>query len=75
MIRELSCVDDVVIFEHDTPKQIIFMLQPDIFVKGGDWNVEELPEYEMCRENGVEVVCMGEKTHNSSDLKRRLASD
>jgi rfaE bifunctional protein nucleotidyltransferase chain/domain len=75
LIRELSCVDEAVIFEHDTPKELIFMLQPDIFVKGGDWAVEEMPEYGMCRVNGVEVVCMGEKTHNSSDLKRRLASD
>lgn len=41
VLSALRCVDAVVIFEEDTPIQIIEALQPDILVKGGDYNPEE----------------------------------
>src|SRR6187431_2601356 len=33
----LACVDAVVIFDEDTPHQIISAIQPDVLVKGADW--------------------------------------
>ncbi|MCD4795724.1 MAG: D-glycero-beta-D-manno-heptose 1-phosphate adenylyltransferase [Candidatus Cloacimonetes bacterium] len=38
----LSSVDYVVIFQEDTPLNLIKHIKPDILVKGGDWKVEEI---------------------------------
>jgi D-beta-D-heptose 7-phosphate kinase/D-beta-D-heptose 1-phosphate adenosyltransferase len=39
-----ECVDAVVIFEEDTPEEVLRRLRPDVWVKGGDYTIEELPE-------------------------------
>jgi len=41
-LLELGYVDDVVIFEEDTPYEIIKEIQPDVIVKGGDYTVEQV---------------------------------
>lgn len=38
----LKAVDDVVIFDEPTPERLIESLRPDVLVKGGDWNVDEI---------------------------------
>ena len=35
-------VDEVVIFEEDTPEKLLSLLKPDILAKGGDYKVEEI---------------------------------
>jgi bifunctional ADP-heptose synthase (sugar kinase/adenylyltransferase) len=35
-------VDLVVVFEQDTPLDLIRLLRPDVLVKGGDWQVEAI---------------------------------
>jgi D-beta-D-heptose 7-phosphate kinase / D-beta-D-heptose 1-phosphate adenosyltransferase len=37
MLEALRCVDEVVIFDEDTPYDLIVSLQPDIVTKGGDY--------------------------------------
>lgn len=44
VLRALDCVDDVVVFEEDTPERLLSELRPDIWVKGGDYDGRELPE-------------------------------
>lgn len=41
-LLELGFVDDVVIFEEDTPYEAIKEIQPDVIVKGGDYTVEQV---------------------------------
>ena len=38
----LEMVDLVVVFEQDTPLDLIRLLRPDVLVKGGDWQVEAI---------------------------------
>jgi bifunctional ADP-heptose synthase (sugar kinase/adenylyltransferase) len=40
----LQPVDGVIIFNEPTAIPLLEALQPDIYVKGGDWTVESLPE-------------------------------
>jgi D-beta-D-heptose 7-phosphate kinase / D-beta-D-heptose 1-phosphate adenosyltransferase len=40
----LECVDDVVVFDDDTPVRALYALRPAIFVKGGDYDAQVLPE-------------------------------
>lgn len=42
VLSSLEMVDYVVIFEEDTPYEIIKFLKPHILVKGGDWKVEDI---------------------------------
>ncbi len=58
VIRALRCVDDVVSFSEDTPVKIISQLQPNIHVKGGDYNPEDLPETSIIESYGGKVVIM-----------------
>ncbi|HXK33114.1 MAG TPA: D-glycero-beta-D-manno-heptose 1-phosphate adenylyltransferase, partial [Dehalococcoidia bacterium] len=44
VLGALSCVDHVVAFDEATPERLIRALRPDIYVKGGDYTIETLPE-------------------------------
>ena len=52
----LESVDYVVSFDQDTPKEIIEFLQPDVLVKGGDYEVEKIVGYDFVTSNGGRVV-------------------
>ena len=41
VLAALRCVDAVVIFDEDTPLQLIEALEPDVLVKGGDYDPHE----------------------------------
>ncbi len=56
VLEELSCIDWIIPFSEDTPLELIQELQPDIFVKGGDYKKEELAEFELVSSYGGEVV-------------------
>lgn len=42
LLAALEVVDAVVIFEEDTPLELIQLVQPEILVKGGDWKPEQI---------------------------------
>lgn len=42
VLAALACVDFVVIFEEDTPLELIKKVRPDVLVKGGDWSVDRI---------------------------------
>jgi len=49
MLQALRCVDEVVIFDEDTPYDLIASLQPDIVTKGGDYRPEEVVGYDLAK--------------------------
>lgn len=55
VLEALSCVDYIVPFSEDTPSRLIEVVRPDIFVKGGDYTRETLPEAPLVEELGGEV--------------------
>jgi D-beta-D-heptose 7-phosphate kinase/D-beta-D-heptose 1-phosphate adenosyltransferase len=67
-------VDQVVAFEEDTPIELVRALRPDIFVKGGDYTLDRLPEAPVVRELGGEVRLLphveGRSTTNILDRAR-----
>lgn len=42
LLASLIMVDAVVIFEEDTPLELITAIQPDVLVKGGDYTLEQI---------------------------------
>ncbi|CAN5401815.1 D-glycero-beta-D-manno-heptose 1-phosphate adenylyltransferase [soil metagenome] len=55
VMNSLKPVDAVVIFNEDTPFEIIKEIKPDILVKGGDWKVEDIVGSDIVLANGGEV--------------------
>jgi rfaE bifunctional protein nucleotidyltransferase chain/domain/rfaE bifunctional protein kinase chain/domain len=55
VLSALGCVDFVTIFDEDTPASLIRRLRPDIYVKGGDYNVDMLSEATIVHSYGGQV--------------------
>jgi D-beta-D-heptose 7-phosphate kinase / D-beta-D-heptose 1-phosphate adenosyltransferase len=55
VLEALSCVDVVVPFAADTPEELIEATRPDVFVKGGDYRLADLPEAPLVERLGGEV--------------------
>jgi len=56
VLLALACVDAVVVFDEDTPAEVLTRLRPDVWVKGGDYAVAELPERLVVESAGGHVV-------------------
>lgn len=56
LLASLLIVDIVVIFEEDTPLELINLLQPDILVKGGDYTIEQVVGAKEVIANGGKVI-------------------
>ena len=58
VIAALECVDAAVVFDQDTPHQIISRLQPDVLVKGADWAEDAIVGRDVVEARGGRVVRM-----------------
>ncbi len=58
LVAALDAVDAVVLFDEDTPTELIRLLCPTFHVKGGDYADEALPEAEAVRAGGGQVVIL-----------------
>ena len=56
ILRSLACVDDVVVFDDDTPVGVLGRLRPHLFVKGADYEGAEMPERDALADWGGHVV-------------------
>ena len=56
LIASLIMVDAVVIFEEDTPLELIKALMPDTIIKGGDYTIEQIVGSKEVMANGGRVV-------------------
>ena len=56
VLGALECVDAVVLFEEDTPLELVRLLEPDVIVKGGDYSPETVVGAREVRARGGEVV-------------------
>jgi D-beta-D-heptose 7-phosphate kinase/D-beta-D-heptose 1-phosphate adenosyltransferase len=56
ILLALQFVDAVVVFDEDTPLEIITVMQPDILVKGADWGPDNIVGREVVEGRGGRVV-------------------
>ena len=56
VLASLLIVDAVIIFEEDTPLELINLLMPDVLVKGGDYTLEQIAGAKEVIANGGRVV-------------------
>ena len=56
VVGALKSVDAVVIFDEDTAEELIAKVHPAVYVKGGDYTPETLPEARIVERYGAEVA-------------------
>ncbi|MFZ6028669.1 MAG: D-glycero-beta-D-manno-heptose 1-phosphate adenylyltransferase [Chloroflexota bacterium] len=76
VLAALSCIDHTVAFEEDTPCKLIEAVCPDVFVKGGDYTRETLPEASLVEALGgkVEILAYVDE-HSTSRIIDRIRTN
>lgn len=56
LLASLAMIDAVVVFDEDTPLELITSIMPDVIVKGGDYTVEQVAGSKEVIANGGRVI-------------------
>ena len=56
ILKNLETVNAVLIFDEPDPLRLIKMINPDVLVKGGDWEEDEIIGADFVKQNGGKVV-------------------
>jgi D-beta-D-heptose 7-phosphate kinase/D-beta-D-heptose 1-phosphate adenosyltransferase len=72
VLSALRCVDYLVPFDDDTPSNLIHTIRPDVYVKGGDYTKETLPEALLVEKLGgvVQILPFVENRSTTSIIER-----
>jgi D-beta-D-heptose 7-phosphate kinase / D-beta-D-heptose 1-phosphate adenosyltransferase len=78
LLAALASVDAVILFDEDTPLDLIQALRPDVLVKGGDYREEQVVGARQVRGWGGKVICVplmdGRSTSNIFEKISRVAA-
>jgi rfaE bifunctional protein nucleotidyltransferase chain/domain len=66
VLANLKPVDYVIIFNEDTPYELIKTIIPDVLVKGADWSEDKIIGSDIVKQNGGEVKQIKFVENNSS---------
>jgi len=73
LLAALECIDAVVVFEEDTPLELIKIVIPDILVKGGDWKPEQIVGSDAVLANGGEVKSLAfVKGYSTTSIEEKI---
>ena len=72
LLSELGFVDYVVIFDEDTPQNLLDEIKPNIYTKGADYTLDTLPEAKTVLKNGgrVEFINLVEGKSTTNVIKK-----
>ena len=76
LLAALDCVDAVVVFDEDTPLELIKTVRPQVLVKGGDYERDQVVGHDVIEEWGgtVELVPLL-PGHSTTNLVDRIRSE
>jgi D-glycero-beta-D-manno-heptose 1-phosphate adenylyltransferase len=73
VVTALACVDRAVIFDDDTPHDIIGAIQPDVLVKGADWPADQIVGRDIVEARGGVVIRVPvEQGHSTTNVLKKL---
>ncbi len=58
VLEGLQCVSAVILFDEPTPVALLRKVQPDVYVKGGDYDIEQLEEAKVVRSWGGRALAL-----------------
>lgn len=74
VLATFSFVSKVVLFDEDTPYELIKLIQPDVLVKGGDYDPKDIVGYDIVKAKGGEVVTIElVEGHSTTSIINRMA--
>jgi len=74
IMASLQVVSLVVIFNDETPLELIKLIQPNVLAKGGDWEVEKIVGYNEVKASGGTVVSIPlELGHSTTNIEKKIA--
>lgn len=56
ILAGLECVDAIILFNEDTPYELIKFVQPDVLVKGNEYKPENIVGYDIVKHKGGDVI-------------------
>ena len=75
ILAALECVDYIVIFDEPTAERLVATLEPDIYVKGRDYTLDELPEAKIVESYGGKVILLPlVPGHSTTGIIERILS-
>jgi len=73
LVAALECVDLVTVFEEAVPLPVLEIVRPEIYVKGGDYDVNATPEGRLVKTWGARAVTIGfEHERSTTELLERV---
>lgn len=73
IVAALGCVDAVVVFEEDSPSDLLERIRPDVHAKGTDYTEASVPERGVVAGYGGRTVIVGDpKEHATTQLIERI---
>ena len=76
MLAALECVDYVVVFNEKTPCKVLEEIRPNVLVKGGTYQINEIVGREIVQAYGGEVLALGETPGvSTTEILARLRGD
>lgn len=73
ILASIAGIDYVTVFHESSPRELLSILRPDFQCKGTDYTPDSVPEAELVRSWGGEVVIAGDpKDHSSSALLEKV---
>ena len=64
MLNSIKDIDYIIVFEEDTPENLLKILQPDVLVKGGDYVYDTIVGKEYCKDVKIFTTVQGYSTTN-----------
>jgi len=73
VLAGLECVDAVVLFDEDTPQQLIAEIEPDVLAKGADYALDQIVGADLVTARGGRVVRVPlEEGYSTTDLLKKV---
>jgi len=73
ILKGIRYVDDVIVFDEQTPEKLIKKIKPDVLVKGGDWAINEIVGSDYVLKKGGKVFSLPLKgNYSSSRIAKKI---
>jgi len=74
-LAAFSFIDYIILFNEDTPFRIIEIIRPDVLIKGGDYNPENIVGYDIVKSSGGKIITIPlVKGYSTSSIISKLVT-
>ena len=74
ILSALECIDYLTLFSEPTVDKLITLLKPNVFAKGTDYTIENVPERDTALSIGAHIAIVGDsKNHSSTEFIKTIS--